>query len=183
MPTVRALCGLVFVGFGIFVAIATWLQTLLEPDGVSETTAGALLVGMVVAGTVGCAVIPQRVAARQAEPRFTLIAVSVGTLGCVALGVFPWVGVRAIVLVLMGAALLPALPVLLTAIEALAGAAAGTAGALIWLAGNLGGLVVALIVQALVHEQLAAFLALGAVGLLGYPSAMWLARAAQTPTA
>ena len=45
----RPLCGLVFIGFGIFVALATWLQSLLEPQGVSEAAAGGLLVGMVVA--------------------------------------------------------------------------------------------------------------------------------------
>ena len=41
LPTMRLLCGLVFVGFGIFVALATWLQTLLHPSGISEGEAGA----------------------------------------------------------------------------------------------------------------------------------------------
>ncbi len=50
MAPIRYLCGLVFVGFGIFVALATWLQTLLQPAGVSEAEAGGLLVGMVIAG-------------------------------------------------------------------------------------------------------------------------------------
>ena len=50
LPPMRTLCGLVFVGFGVFVALATWLQTLLQPAGVSEAAAGALLVGMIVAG-------------------------------------------------------------------------------------------------------------------------------------
>ena len=54
---------------------------------------------------------------------------------------------------------------------AFAGPAAGTAGAIVWMAGNLGGLVVALIVQALVHHPLAAFLAMGAISLLGLPLA------------
>ena len=71
----------------------------------------------------------------------------------------------------MGVVLLPALPVILTAAEQLAGAAAGTAGAIVWMAGNLGGLVVALIVQILVHDPLAAFLAMAAVSLLGLPLA------------
>ena len=58
--TLRALA---FLGFGVFVALSTWLQTLLHPDRVSETTAGALLVAMIVAGVVGCAVLPALVAA------------------------------------------------------------------------------------------------------------------------
>jgi predicted MFS family arabinose efflux permease len=171
LPSMRTLCGLVFVGFGVFVALATWLQTLLAPDGVSETAAGALLVGMIVAGVIGCAVLAPLVVGRGAERSFMRSAVLVSCVGCVALGVTPWLGVRAAVIVVMGLFLLPALPVILTATERLAGRAAGTAGAIVWMAGNLGGLVVALIVQVLVHHPLGAFLAMAAVSLLGLPLA------------
>ena len=178
LPQMRTLCGLVFVGFGIFVALATWLQTLLAPDGVSETQAGALLVAMVIAGTIACAVIPPLVARRHAEPGFMRGAVLVGCFGCLALGVAPWLGVRALAIVAMGVLLLPALPIILTAAEQLAGAAAGTAGAIVWMAGNLGGLIVALIVQALVHHSLVAFGAMAAVSLLGLPLAARLTSSA-----
>jgi len=171
LAPMRTLCGLVFVGFGIFVALATWLQTLLHPAGVSEAAAGALLVGMVLAGIVGCAVLPPLVARRHAERGFMRTAVVVGCLGCVVLGAAPWLGVRALAIMAIGVVLLPALPVILTAAEQLAGAAAGTAGAIVWMAGNLGGLVVALLVQVLVHEPLAAFLAMAGVALLGLPLA------------
>jgi len=171
LPPMRTLCGLVFVGFGIFVALATWLQTLLAPAGVSETAAGGLLVGMVIAGIIACAVLPPLVARRAAERGFMRGAVLVGCFGCIALGVAPWLGVRALAIVAMGVVLLPALPVILTAAEQLAGAAAGTAGAIVWMAGNLGGLVVALLVQILVHHPLAAFGAMAAVSLLGLPLA------------
>ncbi len=177
-PSMRTLCGLVFVGFGIFVALATWLQTLLHPAGVSEAAAGALLVGMVIAGVLGCAVLPPMVASRGLERGFMRAAVVVGCVGCVALGVVPWLGGRAAVIVVMGLFLLPALPVILTATERLAGSAAGTAGAIVWMAGNLGGLVVALLVQVLVHHPLAAFGAMAAVSLLGLP----LAARLTTPT-
>jgi hypothetical protein len=84
----------------------------------------------------------------------------------------------------MGVVLLPARPVILTRAEQLAGGAAGTAGAIVWMAGNLGGLVVALLVQVLVHEPLAAFLAMAAVSLLGLPLAARLsARAPAGATA
>ena len=160
LPPMRTLCGLVFLGFGIFVALATWLQTLLQPSGVSETAAGALLVGMVIAGIVGCAVLPPLVARRPCERGFMRAVVLVACVGCVVLGAAPWLGVRALAIVAMGLVLLPALPVILTAAEQLAGAAAGTAGAIVWMAGNLGGLVVALLVQVLVHDPLPAFLAM-----------------------
>jgi len=171
LPSMRTLCGLVFLGFGVFVALATWLQTLLEPSGVSEAAAGGLLVGMIVAGVIGCAVLPPLIARRRTERGFMRTVVIVACLGCVVLGVAPWLGVRALALVAIGIVLLPALPVILTAAEQLAGAAAGTAGAIVWMAGNLGGLVVALIVQILVHHPLAAFLAMAAVSLLGLPLA------------
>jgi predicted MFS family arabinose efflux permease len=171
MPQIRIQCGLVFIGFGIFVALATWLQTLLQPSGVSETTAGVLLVGMIVAGIAGCAVLPPLVARRHAERDFMRAAVIVGCLACVALGATPWLGTRALALVVTGIVVLPALPVILTAAEQLAGAASGTAGAIVWMAGNLGGLVVALLVQMLVHHPLPAFMAMAAVALLGLPIA------------
>jgi hypothetical protein len=103
--------------------------------------------------------------------------VLIACAGCVALGVAPWLGVRGLALVAMGAVLLPALPVILTSAERLAGAAAGTAGAIIWMAGNLGGLVVALVVQILVHHPLPAFLAMAGISLLGLPLAARLTSA------
>jgi cyanate permease len=180
LPSMRTLCGLVFLGFGIFVALATWLQTLLHPSGVSEAASGGLLVGMVIAGVIGCAVLPPLVARRHSERGFMRTVVFVACGGCVVLGVAPWLGVRALALVAMGVVLLPALPVILTAAEQLAGAAAGTAGAIVWMAGNLGGLVVALIVQILVHHPLAAFLAMGGVSLFGLPLAARLRLPAHT---
>lgn len=183
VPSMRTLCGLVFLGFGIFVALATWLQTLLHPSGVSEAASGGLLVGMVIAGVIGCAVLPPLVARRRSERGFMRTVVFVACGGCVVLGVAPWLGVRALALVAMGVVLLPALPVILTAAEQLAGAAAGTAGAIVWMAGNLGGLLVALIVQILVHHPLAAFLAMAGVSLFGLPLAARLGLAAQSANA
>lgn len=171
LPQMRTMCGLVFVGFGVFVALTTWLQTLLHPDGVSEQAAGALLVGMLVAGMIGSAALPPLLARRGAEATFMRTAIFVSAAGCVALAAVGSLGARAAVLAAMGFALLPALPVIIALAERLAGRAAGTAGAIVWMAGNLGGLVVALVVQALVHHQTAAFLTMAAVMLAGLPFA------------
>lgn len=169
IPEIRTLCSLVFLGFGIFVALATWLQTLLHPDGVSDTTAGILLVGMVLAGVVGCAALAPGVSRRRGERRYMLIATAVTAVGCVICGASGSLAVRAVTLVVIGLVLLPALPIVMTAAERIAGPLAGTAGAIVWLAGNLGGLVVALIVQALVHHPFPAFAALAVVAVLGFP--------------
>jgi predicted MFS family arabinose efflux permease len=172
LPEMRAMAGLVFIGFGVFIALTTWLQTLLEPAGVSEQGAGALLAGMLVTGMIGCAVLPPLLARRGAEPAFMRAAVLTAAAGPLLLGLLTPTPVRAVVIVAMGFVLLPALPVVLTAAERLAGvAAAGTAGAIVWLAGNLGGLVVALVVQALVHHPLPAFLAMAAIALPALPLA------------
>jgi predicted MFS family arabinose efflux permease len=166
LPSMRTMAGLVFVGFGVFVAITTWLQTLLEPAGVSEQGAGALLVGMLVAGMIGCGILPPLVDRRGAERTFMRAAAATAIVGPLLLALATPVAARAVVLAAMGFVLLPALPIILTPAERLAGAAmAGTAGAIVWLAGNLGGLVVALVVQALVHHPTAAFLSMAVLSI------------------
>jgi predicted MFS family arabinose efflux permease len=181
LASMRTLCGLVFIGFGIFVALATWLQQLLQPSGVSETGAGVLLVVMIIAGLIGCAVIPPKVSAGDRGRGFMRTTVVVASAGCVVIGLVPWLGVRGLALVAMGAVLLPALPVILTSAERLAGAATGTAGAIIWMAGNLGGLAVALVVQVLVHHPRPAFLAMAGISLLGLPLAARLTATSSDP--
>jgi predicted MFS family arabinose efflux permease len=179
-PQMRNMAGLVFVGFGVFVALTTWLQTLLEPAGVSEGGAGALLVGMLVVGMIGCAVLPPLVDRRGAERTFMLAAAATAIVGPLLLGLATPVAARAVVLAAMGFVLLPALPIILTAAERLSGPAqAGTAGAIVWLAGNLGGLVVALVVQALVHHPTPAFLSMAALSI---PS-LWFAAKFSPPRA
>jgi hypothetical protein len=126
---------------------------------------------MIVTGVIGCALLPAPIVRRGAERGFMWAVVLVGGLGSVALGLLPGLAGKAVVMLLMGALLLPALPVIMTVAEQLAGSAAGTAGAIVWMAGNLGGLVVALLVQALVHHPTAAFLTMGAVVIFAAPLA------------
>jgi predicted MFS family arabinose efflux permease len=176
LPELRTLCSLVFLGFGIFVALATWLQTLLHHDGVSDTTAGVLLVAMVIAGVVGCATLAPVVSQRRRERAYMLVTVAVTTTGCLVCGASTSLALRAVMLVAIGLLLLSALPIVLTGAERLAGPLAGTAGAIVWMAGNLGGLVIAVLVQVLVHHTFGAFGALAAVALLGFPLASRLPR-------
>jgi predicted MFS family arabinose efflux permease len=176
----RLLLALVCVGFGVFIALTTWLQTLLDPAGVSETQAGVLLLIMVVAGVGGSAVLPPVLARRQAEFGFLLTSV-VGTgAALVVLAVAPGMGTGVIVLLVVGALLLTDLPVVLELAERRAGAAGGTASALVWLAGNAAGLVVALAVQGLLDHPALAFGLLAAVNLAGVPLLLALRRAART---
>ena len=169
-PTIRVVCGLVFLGFGIFVAIATWLQTLLHPAGVSDHTSGLLLTAMIVAGVVGCAAFPALAARHAAERRYMFVVLIVTCIACALLALTPAAGIRAALLVVIGLVLLPALPITLVIVERRSGShLAGTAGALIWMAGNLGGLAVSLLVQVAVHHATVAFAELAVVAVLGAP--------------
>jgi predicted MFS family arabinose efflux permease len=166
---IRRLTGLVCVGFGVFVALTTWMQALLEPADVSETAAGFLLLAMVGAGVASCSVLPPLLARRRWEGRFVLISVVVGATGLVLLAVLPGLGTGLAVVVALGILLLTDLPIVLELAERRAGAAGGTASALVWLAGNAAGLVAALLVQVLVHHPGAAFVLLAVMLLLGLP--------------
>ena len=170
-PSIRRVTLLGLAGFGVFVAMTTWLQALLEPAGVSVSTAGLLLLAMVVAGIAGSAVLPIWVIRSHATQRFLGTAVLAAAAGCLVLAVRPGAGVAAVTLPVIGVALVTALPLLLEIVERRAGHAGATAASLLWMAGNAGGLLVALAVQGLLGHPAAAFALMGAVLLAGFPLA------------
>ena len=77
--------------------------------------------------------------------------------------------IDAVVLSVIGMLLLTDLPVILELSERRAGNDGGTVAALMWLAGNAGGIVVAVLVQVLVHHPLPAFLLLAACTCAAIP--------------
>ena len=154
---IRNLAGVSFLGFGVFVALTTWLQALLKPAGISSGTAGGLLPGMVIVGSVGSAALPAAVARRGQTYRL-LQATSLGAcLGCAMLATLGWLPAYAVAVAVIGFFLLTSLPVLLDLTERRAGAHGGAATALMWMAGQGGGIVLALMVQTIVHHPTAAF--------------------------
>jgi cyanate permease len=160
---IRHLAAIAFIGFGIFVALTTWLQALLHPAGISSATAGWLLVVMVLTGVIGAAVLPAPIArAGAAQTLFRVTAAVTGGV-CVMLALWQWVPAIALGVGLAGFLLLASLPVILELAERRAGPAGTSATALIWLAGNAGGIVIALLVQAVVHHRLIAFLLMAAI--------------------
>lgn len=178
---VRAITALVFVGFGVFVAITTWLQTLLQPSGVGARTADGMLVVMVAAGIVSSVAVPSAVARRSAQPLALAVAAGGGFVACVLVAAVPGVAVGYVALALFGLVLLPALPVLLELIEVRCAEQAGTATALLWLSGNAGGVVVALLVQGVVHDPAVSFGLMAAVAIAALPLAGWLRSALRHP--
>ncbi|WP_278263938.1 MFS transporter [Nocardia sp. AG03] len=164
---VRRLCAAVFFPFGTFVALATFGQALLEPAGVSADAASVVLLVNVVAGVVGCAVVPVAVLRRGVELPAVMVGLTASALACLIVAVAPGLATGFLAFVLIGLTLLPALPIVLAMAERHTGTADGTAAGLIWMTGNLGGLVVAGLTGLLVDRPALAFGLCAATTLLG----------------
>jgi len=175
-PLIRRLCLLAIFPFGVFVAMTTFAQALLEPAGVSGETASTILLVNVVAGVIGSAIVPVIVVRRKAESALLVLSLTVTAFACVLLAVLPGVIVGFVAITVIGFLLLPALPIVLELVERRTGEAEGTGAGLIWMAGNLGGLLVAVAVGLLVDHPLIAFLVMGAVALVAVPGAAALRR-------
>jgi predicted MFS family arabinose efflux permease len=157
------LAALVFIGMGTYNAVATWLQPILAHFGEGDA-AGNLIAVLTFAGVVGAAVLPSTVARRDARRGMLIaaLAISAVAFGAIAaIHAVVWVGVW---LFGMGFVLLAALPVVLDWSDVHAGPERqGTAVGFLLMAGNLGGLLLVLLVQAVIGSP---YLALGAMGLV-----------------
>jgi predicted MFS family arabinose efflux permease len=170
-PLIRRVALLAIFPFGVFVAMTTFAQALLEPAGVSAETASTILLINVVAGVIGSAVVPVIVVRHRAESSLLVVSLAVTALACTALALFPGAVMGFIAITVIGFLLLPALPIVLELVERRTGEAEGTGAGLIWMAGNLGGLVVAVVVGLLVDHPLVAFLVMAVVALIAVPGA------------
>jgi len=175
-PLIRRVCVLALFPFGVFVAMTTFSQALLEPAGVSAGTASTILLINVVAGVIGSAILPVLVVRRHAEATLLVASMTVTALACVGLALWPGVAMGFVAITLIGFLLLPALPIVLEIVERRTGEAEGTAAGLIWMAGNLGGLLVAIVVGVLVDRPVVAFLVMAGVALIAVPGARALRR-------
>ena len=166
----RRIAVLAFLGFGVFVALITWLQALLEPRGVSESAAGAIITVAVAVGAVGSTAVSAVLEGRRVEVALLRTALVGAVVGCCLLAVASGGRVLATAGTLLAVlAMLTALPWLLALCERRAAGSVASATALLWLAGNLGGLAVAVAVGGLVDHPTVAFLLLAAVAVVGLP--------------
>ena len=154
--------GLLFVGMGVFNAVATWLDSILGHFG-RGGAAGYLIAIMTVAGILGAAVVPQAVAKRDRRRALLQITVGVTAMAFLAIAALHSVAFVGVVLFVDGFVLLAALPVVLDWSELHTGPErAGAAVGFLLLAGNLGGVVLVLIVQGLIANP---YLSLGALSV------------------
>jgi hypothetical protein len=130
-----------------------------------------LLMVMVLAGVPSSALFPPAVA-RKGLQLPALVTGGVATLAaCLLLAAAPDVAGAAVALCLVGFFLLPGLPVVLEVAERRCGDAAAAGAGLIWLAGQAGGIVVAVVSGAFVGTPWLAFSALAVVMALAVPAA------------
>jgi predicted MFS family arabinose efflux permease len=165
------LAGLLFVGIGVFNAVATWLEAILGHFGRGGAS-GYLIAIMTVAGIAGAAVLPEAVAKRDRRRALLIAAVAVTFAAYPLIAALHNVVFIGVLLFVNGFVLLAGLPVVLDWSELHAGPdRAGAAAGFLLLAGNLGGVVLVLIVQVLIGN---AYLALAALSVVALPG-LWLA--------
>ena len=154
--------GLLFVGMGVFNAVATWLDSILTHFGHGGAS-GDLIAIMTVGGMAGGALLPGIVARREARRGMLEIAVVVSGVAFAVIAAVHNPVLGGAVLFVAGFFLLAGLPVVLDWSELHAGPerAGGAAGFLL-LSGNLGGVVLVLIVQAVIGNP---YLSLGALAV------------------
>ena len=172
-PLMWLLAGLLFAGVGVFNAAATWLDAIMTDLG-QPGAAGALVAIMTIAGIGGAVVLPG-LAARLDRRREVLLATTVTTVvAFVAIALVHNVMFAGVVLAVEGFMLLAGLPVALEWSELESGPArAGISTGFLLLAGNLGGVVFVLVVQAMIGNP---YLALAAMSALALPGVVLAAR-------
>jgi predicted MFS family arabinose efflux permease len=133
-----------FLGIGVFNGLTTWLEPILAPQGIEPRRAGLVGGTLIIGGIVGAVVIPA-LSERLRRRRPLLIVCAAGSV----VTLYPLCTLRSYPLVLAAAALhgfflMPAVALLLDMCAETAGARrAGASTALLMLAGNLGGVMVA----------------------------------------
>jgi nitrate/nitrite transporter NarK len=143
----KLLCAIIFIGNGAFVGILQLIDQILKPKHptINQSTAGLIGAVMVIAGVVGCVVIPALSDKVMKRKPFLILAaaVAIPTLFLIAqlnstMQIF-------LVSVVTGFFLFSAFPLVLTFAEETTGhALTGTATAILLLLGNLGGVVLTL---------------------------------------
>jgi predicted MFS family arabinose efflux permease len=157
------LAGLLFVGMGVFNAVATWLDSILTHFGHGGAS-GYLIAIMTAGGIAGGALLPDIVARRDQRRGMLEVAVVVSAVAFAVMAVVHSPAVGGVVLFVAGFFLLAGLPVVLDWSELHAGPErAGAAAGFLLLAGNLGGVILALIVQAVVGSP---YLSLGVLSVV-----------------
>jgi predicted MFS family arabinose efflux permease len=165
---------LVFLGMGTYNAVATWLQPILQDHG-EGGAAGGLVALMTFGGVIGAAILPSAVAARDRRRPLLIAALSLSVVVFTALAVRHDIAWYAAWLFLEGLVLMASLPVVLDWSELHAGAERqGASAGFLLMSGNLGGLVLPGLVQAVLGNSVLPFVVLAVAALIGVPATLRL---------
>lgn len=146
----RLLCVIILIGNGSFVGLMQLIEKILKPKGIDSSTAGNIGAVVVLAGVVGCVVLPSISDRLMRRKPFLLLAAGVAAPAFFLIGALRSAAAVFVAGGLLGFFLLSALPVLLAFSEEVTGAAlTGTATSMLLLLGNAGGVVVALVMEAI----------------------------------
>jgi len=146
----RLLCIILFIGNGAFVGILQLLEKILKPKGIGTTTAGNIGAVMVLAGVVGCVVLPALSDKYMRRKPFLILAACVALPTLFMIGALKGVPAIYINAVFAGFFIFAAFPLVLTLAEETTGhALTGTATAILLLLGNAGGVVLTLLMEAI----------------------------------
>jgi len=168
------LAGLIFIGMGVYNAVATWLQPVLAKFG-EGGAAGNLIAVLTTGGILGAAVLPPLVASRDQRRPMLIIALVFTAVAFAATDLRHDVVWLTIWLFATGFLLMACLPVVLDWSAVHAGSAReGAAAGFLLMSGNLGGVVLVLVIQAVMGNAYLALATLATIGVLGLPLAIAL---------
>jgi MFS family permease len=144
----KLLCIIMFIGNGAIVGIFQLIDQILKPKHISSNTSGLIGAVMVIAGVVGCVVIPAMSDKYGKRKPFVVLAAVMGVPTLFLLAQLSSVVPIYIVSMVTGFFLFSAYPLVLTMTEETTGhALTGTATSILLLLGNLGGVVLTLIME------------------------------------
>jgi predicted MFS family arabinose efflux permease len=134
-----------FLGFGFYLGITTWLEDILKPRGIGETGAGLVAGTITIAGIVGSVVLGAASDRIRRRKPFLVLAGVVAAPTLWLLGHLGSVGTLVPVAFVMGFFLLAALPIAIAVASedpTLGPQVGSTAVGVMLLSGNLGGAVI-----------------------------------------
>ncbi|MHB8896150.1 MAG: MFS transporter [Candidatus Geothermincolia bacterium] len=148
----KLLCAIIFIGNGAFVGILQLIDQILKPKHptINQSTAGLIGAVMVIAGVIGCVVIPALSDKVMKRKPFLILAAAVAIPTLFLIAQLNSVTQIFIISAVTGFFLFSAFPLVLTFAEETTGhALTGTATAILLLLGNLGGVVLTIIMELL----------------------------------
>ncbi|MBB3107853.1 cyanate permease [Psychrobacter luti] len=138
----------VFIAMGYFNGLSNWIAPILAPRGIDEATAGIITAMLIVGGILGALLIPLLSDYLQKRRIFLILATLVGASATYPLLYLTTGTITLLLSFILGFFLLAGYPLLIAAAEDTVHASqAAKAVAMLMMMGNLGGVIVVLLMQ------------------------------------